>query len=234
MQPQRLSCDACPILGLGACANIGDQDIDRLEELRAVETIAAGEALFEEGDPATHVYSVISGCIRTYKMLPDGRRQITGFALAGGLLGLTFEDRHDHSAEAISDTRVCHLTRAGLMELMDDHHVLERRFLLILGQQLAAAQNQMLLLGRKTPLEKLASLLCSLALRMSSDGKIASTIRLPMSRSDIADYLGLTIETVSRSFSRLRAEGVIDLPGPDLVHMRDRTRLEDLANLPRA
>lgn len=222
-------CAGCPIRNFAFCAGVPEKDLSRLAIVRTVRTFEPGTALFEEGDEVTHIHAVVSGCVRTYKMLADGRRQIIGFTMAGGLLGLSFADLHETSVEAIETTRVCGIARNDLMQLMDDYHSLERRLLFFLGQRLSAAQDQMLVLGRKTPLEKLASMLCCLSVKMSDDGSAQPVFRLPMSRTDIADYLGLTIETVSRSFSRLRAEGIIDLSGRDIVEVCDRDRLEQLA-----
>jgi CRP/FNR family transcriptional regulator len=194
----------------------------------AVSTLqkaAAGETLFCEGDESDGIYEVVSGMLRLYKLLPDGRRQITGFLSVGHVLGLAPEGTHVYSAEAITDITVCRYPRAGFDRLIDEVPGLARRLLSVTSHELRAAQDQMLLLGRKAASEKVASFLLLMANQQGSD----DTAEVPMARSDIADYLGLTTETVSRTFTRLKLEGLISLPTPNHVEFRDRDQLEDFA-----
>ena len=164
-----------------------------------------------------------------YKLLPDGRRQITGFAGVGHFLGLAVSDTYAFSAEAIDTVRYCRFSRPRLRVLLDDFPAMEKRLLEIASTELVAAQDQMLLLGRKTARERLASFL----LRQSRQGALCQNARtrfaLPMSRGDIADYLGLTIETVSRTITKLRSEGFIDVPSSTEIAIKAPAALENLA-----
>jgi CRP/FNR family transcriptional regulator len=188
---------------------------------------AAGEVVFSEGDDADSVYEVIGGMLRLYKLLPDGRRQITGFVTAGHLLGLAPEGACVYTAEAITEVSLRRYKRAAFDRLIDEVPGFAKRLLAVASQELRAAQDQMLLLGRKAATEKVASFLLLIADQQS--GGTDDTLEIPMTRSDIADYLGLTIETVSRTLTKLRQDGLIALPTVARIEILDRDRLEDLA-----
>ncbi|MBS0560772.1 MAG: helix-turn-helix domain-containing protein [Proteobacteria bacterium] len=189
----------------------------------------AGEVLFAEGDAQDNVYEVVRGMLRLYKLMPDGRRQVIGFLSAGQLLMASGPDGLCVStAEAVTEVTVCRYPRAAFERLIDEIPGFARRLLALTWQALQIAHDQMLLLGRKVAMEKVASFILLLAERQHADGD-PDTLDVPMTRADIADYLGLTVETVSRTFTRLKRDGLIDLPNPNLVHILDRERLEDIA-----
>jgi CRP/FNR family transcriptional regulator, anaerobic regulatory protein len=186
-----------------------------------------GEVLFVEGDEASSVYEIVSGMLRLVKLLPDGRRQITGFLSARHLLGLAPEGVHVYSAEAITDVTVCRYGRAAFERLIEEVPGFAMRLFAQTSHELHANQDQMVLLGRKTATEKVASFLLMFAGEHGGDD--AREVDMPITRCDIADYLGLTIETVSRIFTKLRQDGLIELPSPTRVKLRDRGRLEEFA-----
>ena len=188
---------------------------------------AAGEILFSEGEDAESVYEVTGGMLRLYKLLPDGRRQITGFATAGHLLGLAPEGICVYTAEALTEVTLRRYKRAAVERLIDEVPGFARRMLAATSQELRAAQDQMLLLGRKSASEKVASFLVMIAEQQARSGE--DELDLPMTRNDIADYLGLTIETVSRTLSKLKQAGLIALPTAVRIEILDRDRLEDMA-----
>jgi CRP/FNR family transcriptional regulator len=213
------------IAGLAMCRGLARQAASRIVAVSTTEKAKAGETLFTEGDDADGIYEVVVGMLRLYKLLPDGRRQITGFLGAGQILGLAPEGTHVYSAEAITDVTLCRYSRAGFDRLIDEVPGLARRLLAVTSHELRAAQDQMLLLGRKAAGEKVASFLLLMADQQGNGDEVA----VPMARSDIADYLGLTTETVSRTFTKLKREGLIALPTPNHVEIRDRDQLEDFA-----
>jgi CRP/FNR family transcriptional regulator len=161
--------------------------------------------------------------------LPDGRRQVTGFLFQGDFLGLAFDGSYTYSAEALTDATVCRFARRQFENFVDDHPDVERRLRAMASNELAAAQDQMVLLGRKTALERVASFLLGLIRRQEQLGRDGKAIRLTMTRNDIADYLGLTTETVSRTLTGLRHQGVIELDGNTLVRVRDRAWIKAIA-----
>lgn len=193
---------------------------------------ASGETIFYEGDLATHVYNLTSGVLRLSKLLPDGRRQIAGFLFPGDFLGITMEDEHAFTAEAITPSTLCQFPRARFDTFVDTHPHLERRLYAIAAHELAAARQQVVLLGRKTAAERVASFLLMLDARRASvcrDAGPKGDIILPMSRSDIADYLGLRIETISRELTELKASRLIRMTSVQSVRLVDRERLAHLA-----
>ena len=170
--------------------------------------LGKGEELFAEGDEAEFFYQVVSGAIRSYKLLSDGRRQIDAFHLAGDIFGLEAGSEHRFSAEAIGDATVIAYRRSRLGALIQDDAAFRDRIMTATLRSLERAQDHMLLLGRKTAQEKMATFLLDMAERLSKDDE---HFELPMQRSDIADHLGLTIETVSRTLTQFVRSSLIRL-----------------------
>lgn len=185
-----------------------------------------GEQLFDEGDEAEFFYQVVSGAIRSYKLLSDGRRQIDAFHLRGDIFGLEAGGEHRFSAEAVGDVSVVAYRRSRLEALIEDDPAFRDRVMTATLRNLARAQAHMLLLGRKTAEEKIATFLLDMAERISKDDE---HFDLPMQRCDIADHLGLTIETVSRILSRFARSGLIRLlPAGRSIGLCNRMALQGL------
>ncbi len=170
--------------------------------------LSKGEELFAEGDEAEYFYKVVSGAIRSYKLLSDGRRQIDAFHLRGDIFGLEAGSEHRFSAEAVGDVQVVAYRRSRLSAMIEEDPVFREGIMAATLRNLQRAQDHMLLLGRKTAQEKLATFLLDMAGRLSEDDE---HFELPMQRSDIADHLGLTIETVSRTLTQFTRSGLIRL-----------------------
>ncbi|MHA1113170.1 MAG: helix-turn-helix domain-containing protein [Alphaproteobacteria bacterium] len=222
-------CAACEIRDLSFCAVLSPTELERLRAITTDLRVEAHRTIVSETEPADHLFNVTAGAVKLYKLLMDGRRQITGFLFPGDFLGVALNDRYVYSAEAITPVSMCRYDRARLEGLLDEMPALEKRLLGITANELVAAQDQMVLLGRKTAQERVASFLLDLSRRASRRGQAPDPIYLPMTRADIADYLGLTVETVSRTFSRLRKLGVIALEGNEMVRLVDRAALEELS-----
>ncbi len=182
--------------------------------------LTKGEELFAEGDAADHFYKVVSGSIRTCKLLSDGRRQIDAFHLPGDIFGLESGTEHRFTAEALSNATLVAFRRSRLDELTAADPAFANQVLASMMKCLGRAQDHMLLLGRKTAQEKIATFLLDMAKRISSDEE---HIELPMQRSDIADHLGLTIETVSRTLTQFARQG--------LIRLQAGSRSVDLCNM---
>jgi CRP/FNR family transcriptional regulator len=192
--------------------------------------IAAEKILFAEGDAAPHVFEVTKGVLRLCRLLPDGRRSITGFAYPGDVIGLSVRNLYAYSAEAVTDCELKRFSRAALSELIERSSEFARGMFAIVADELCSAQDQMLLLGRKTAAERVASFLLGLAERQSPTRGERDHVELPMSRTDIADYLGLTTETVCRVLTKLRQSGVINLPSPQRVEFVQPQTLREMAD----
>ena len=185
-----------------------------------------GAEIYGEKEPAEYVYQVKSGAVRSYKLLSDGRRQIGAFHLIGDIFGLENGREHRFTAEAIVDTHVRLVKRESLEIVAESDAMVAKNLLSMTTNNLQHAEDHMLLLGRKTPLERVAAFLLEMDKRLTAAGVLA----LPMSRRDIADYLGLTLETVSRALSRLHELGVLGFVGNTQrqIVLLDRDQLASL------
>jgi CRP/FNR family transcriptional regulator, nitrogen fixation regulation protein len=181
------------------------------------------EEICGEGEPAEYVYKVIKGAVRTYKILCDGRRQIGGFYLPGDIFGLDIGKEHQFSAEAINDVTVLVVRRSAIVSLAERDCDAARALWSFTGGELNRVQEHLLLLV-KSAQQRVASFLLEMSARLDD----TDTIELPMSRQDIADYLGLTIETVSRTMTQLASEQTIGLPSARRIVLRNCGALRQL------
>lgn len=225
-RPKSRDCDDCGARALSVCAAADDPDLQRLGDLAEVIKLESGAVLIREGEPAQHIFNITGGSLRVYKLLPDGRRQITGFLFAGDFLGLAIGETYVFSAEAMELSTVCRFRKGPFRALVASSPPLEHMLLHRTSHELAAAQNQMLLLGRKTAIERMASFLLDLPGHDPARPSAPGQVRLPMKRGEIADYLGLTIETVSRVLTRMKVKGLISIPSQNelIVERPERLR----------
>jgi CRP/FNR family nitrogen fixation transcriptional regulator len=194
--------------------------------LGTTRALAKGEELYAEGDPAPCFYKVLSGAVCTSMLLDDGRRQIDAFHLPGDVFGLERGHAHRSAAEAVGDATVIAYRRSALGPGAGGSAEAAQALLDAILRSLERAQGHMLLLGRKTAMERIASFLLDMAGRAGH----ADHIDLPMTRADIADHLGLTIETVSRLLARLEREGIIEMPAQRrTIRLRRKGHLVSLA-----
>lgn len=205
--------------------SLSDRELASLDRIGSVVVLARDQTIFSEGDAARYFYKVVAGAVRSCRLLADGRRHICEFFLPGDFVALDADDIHHFSAEAVSDTTLKRYPRSSLDQLASTEPRLAKGFRSLICLRLLAAQQHLVLLGRKNAVERIASFLLEMAERNGD----ADHISLPMTRCDIADHLGLTTETVSRTFSHLRAQGVIELEGAANVLLMDNTALEELA-----
>lgn len=199
-----------------------------LVSVGTTQKVMPGKTLFAEGDDADTVFEIVQGILKLYKLLPDGRRQIMGFVSTDKLIGFSDEETYEYTAEALTEVSLCRYSRAQFNRLLDEMPGFARRVLNGRSQDLHSAQDQMLLLGRKTAMERIASFLLSFG-KLQQKPSNSASLHLPMSRADIADYLGLTIETVSRTLTKLKNDSIISLPEAVEIKLIDRHRLEELA-----
>jgi CRP/FNR family nitrogen fixation transcriptional regulator len=195
-----------------------------LEEIGVRRSFARDEEIYAEGAVTESWFRVVSGTVRVTKLLTDGRRPIAGFCFAGDCFGLDNATLRSFSAEAVDGAVVMRYPRAATDRLLLESPHFARHFCDLTLRDLAHAQGRMLLLGRLTAPERVASFLLELSDRR--DMRLA--LDVPMSRNDIADYLGLTIETVCRVLSAFKRDGVIAIPTPHRVELRKRDMLEAL------
>ena len=194
-----------------------------MQMMGAVMSFPRNSEIFGENEPAEYVYRVLSGSVRTYKILNDGRRQVGGFYLPGDIFGLEFAEEHTFSAEAVSDAKVVVVKHSAIRALSGRDPAIGSELFALTGRELRRVQDRMLLLV-KSAQERVASFLLEMAERAGS----GNTIELPMSRQDIADYLGLTIETVSRTLTGLASGAAIEVPTSRRIVLRNRSALARL------
>jgi CRP/FNR family transcriptional regulator len=201
---------------------------DALDTIGMSLSVDKGETLFDESEPAEHYFQVLAGTVCVYKLMEDGKRQIVAFALPGDFFGFGSGEMYDFSAEAITNSKIRRFSRARAAALIRSDAALGSRLFSIVRDQLVAAQQCLVLLGRKSAKARVASFLLMLSAR-GGNTPSSPDIDLEMSRSDIADYLGLALETVSRALSQLRENRVIELPSPQHIMVRNVAALREIA-----
>jgi CRP/FNR family nitrogen fixation transcriptional regulator len=205
-------------------AGVASQSLDgTLEMMGATMSFARNAEIYGENEPADYLYKVVSGTVRTSKILDDGRRQIGEFYLPGDIFGLEVGSEHAFSAEAITDAKVIVIKRSAVEALAARDNEMARQLWATTGRELQRVQDHILLLI-KTAQERVAGFLLEMADRIKSSNEV----ELPMSRQDIADYLGLTIETVSRTLTSLENASAIALPTSRRIVLRNRAALRKL------
>lgn len=222
------ACADCEIRTQAVCAAMAESELGHLERIMSPTLLQPNQSLFRQGDARSKIYTLTSGMVRLFTDLPDGRRQIAGFLLPGDYLGLADDEVYSQSAEAVVTSKLCAFSSRDMDRLMATFPSLKDRLHLMTKAALRRARDNQLVLGRLTPLEKLASFLLMFETRMRRDFQ-SGPLHLMMSRGDIADHLGLTIETVSRSFTKLKGQGLIRLPESHLVEILHHDRLGELA-----
>ncbi len=196
--------------------------LEGLDSKATTITVARDEEIVAQDDPATYCYLILSGCVRTVQLMEDGRRQVAEFLFAGDLFGCEALETHEFGAEAVSPVTLRRYARRDLELLADQDREVGRRLRELTARRLRAGRDHMVLLGRKTASERIASFLLKMAEHSSPDGQ--SLITLPMNRTDMGDYLGLTIETVCRRLTQLRQDGTITTRG-GMIAILDRRAL---------
>jgi CRP/FNR family transcriptional regulator len=186
-------------------------EVRELRRLANAVHIRPGKTIFLEGEPAESAFGLSQGVVRLYKLLPDGRRHILAFALPGDFLGMPLTNRHTFSADAIGEASLCRFSRGDLTKFIQSSPNVMRLMVEFASRELDMAQDQLLLLGNGSAEEKVAMFLLSWRNRLARLDVRTQTVSLPMRRQDIADYLGLKLETVSRTLAKLEQKNVIRL-----------------------
>lgn len=222
-------CLTCAARDSFLCSGLEDHELRHLAAHATRFQISRGKHLILEGDESQDVYNIISGDLSISRLSSDGRRQILGFLGSGDFLGLTLKDSYRFSAEALTDVRLCRFDRGSLENLTERFPGMARQVRRMGSAALDSMLDHVFSLGRKSASERVCTFLLLLSHKQGNCHDPARQIRLSMSRSDIADHLGLTIETVSRTLSRLKSAGVIDIERAQTLHVLDGARLEEMA-----
>ncbi|HEX2011715.1 MAG TPA: fumarate/nitrate reduction transcriptional regulator Fnr [Roseateles sp.] len=232
IEPFKVACSSCNLRELCLPVGMSKQDLEQLDTLVATRrNVARGDTLFRTGDTFQSLYAVRTGFFKTCVSAEDGRDQVTGFQMAGELLGLDgiSNDRHSCDAVALEDSQVCVIPYGQLEELSREFTDLQHQFHKIMSREIVRDHGVMLLLGSMRAEERLAAFLLNLTQRLQARGFSASSLVLRMTREEIGSYLGLKLETVSRTFSKFQEEGLLDVKQRQ-IRILDQAGLQRLIN----
>jgi CRP/FNR family transcriptional regulator len=222
-------CAQCAVREIAVCTALSAPELERLRGIAVTKIYEPGSTLFAADEPATMVGTVVEGTIKCFKLLPDGRQQIVGFLFPGDFVGSPTQETTHGFAEALTKVEICLFPFPAIQRLIREMPNLERRLLTLANEDLDLAQEWMLLLGRKTAQERLATFLLLLTQKAKARGVADGPIDLPMNRSEIADYLGLSLETVSRQFTKLKSSGHIRIEHNNEITIRNLGGLTEIA-----
>ncbi|OGI50791.1 MAG: transcriptional regulator [Candidatus Muproteobacteria bacterium RIFCSPHIGHO2_12_FULL_60_33] len=227
----KAACKDCTLQELCLPFGLNEIDITALgKAIKRRRTLKKGEMLYRFGDPLRALYAIRSGALKTTGLIEDGRAQVTGFYLAGELIGIDAinSDRHPCSAEALESSEVCEIPYPALEDLATKIPGLQHQLLRIMSREIVRDEEMLMMLGRMSAEERLASCLVSFSRRLARLGGAPDEFKLSMSRQDLGDYLGLALETVSRLLSRFQDDGLINVHGRQIV-LHDLNRLRAMA-----
>jgi CRP/FNR family transcriptional regulator len=222
-------CAQCAVREIAVCTALSAPELERLRGIAVTKIFESGSTLFAADEPATMVGTVVQGTIKCFKLLADGRQQIVGFLFPGDFVGSPTQETTHGFAEALTKVEICVFPFPAIQRLIREMPNLERRLLTLANEDLDLAREWMLLLGRKTAQERLATFLLLLAQKAKARGIAEGPIDLPMNRSEIADYLGLSLETVSRQFTKLKSSGHIRIEHNNEITIRNLSGLTEIA-----
>jgi CRP/FNR family transcriptional regulator len=232
LDAMKVACSSCNLRELCLPVGLSEPDLDRIDQLvGARRTLKRGEALFRAGDTFESLFAVRTGFFKTRVSAEDGRDQVTGFQMAGELLGLDgiSTDRHTCDAVALEDSQVCQIPYARLEEMSHEVTSLQRQFHKVMSREIVRDHGVMLLLGSMRAEARLAAFVLNLTQRLQARGFSSSSLVLRMTREEIGSYLGLKLETVSRAFSHFQDEGLLDVKQRD-IRILDEAGLRSLLN----
>jgi CRP/FNR family transcriptional regulator, anaerobic regulatory protein len=226
---ERQFCDSCGSRVAGLCRPLDAAALDEISAESDKLSLPARAYVFREGDPAGRIYTLIEGMAKLTRLLPDGKQQVVGFRFPGDVIGYTTRPDYPFDAELLTDARMCRLDRKRLDGLLRRYPLLERRMLDLCVQELAATQEQLVTVGRRSAEARVAAFLLSLVDACHRRGQSETLLEMPMTRADIADFLGLTLETVSRSLTAFRKRGWIREPAHQRMELLNLEALSALA-----
>ena len=224
-------CLNCTVRRAGICAAIEPADLAHLRRHVIRRTVRAGSELHAEGTANTSYANILSGVVKLTRVFRDGREQIVGLQFSNDFLGQPFADERGVTAEAATDVEICSIPKGELDRLAHDRPAVSRRMHRQAAADLEEAREWMMTLARKDAREKVANLIYKIARRLGGDARPSIDFELPLSRADIADHLGLTVETVSRQFTKLRSDGIIAITNKTGIRIPDMPRLAHEAGI---
>lgn len=223
------TCAKCGSRSVGLCAPLNAAALDEMAGDSHLRTLQRRSSIFDQGEPATSVFTLTTGIARLTRSLADGRHAVIGFRYAGDLVGYTPLAEYPHGADMLTEGTVCRMERGRLEGMFRKYPLLERRLIDLCHVELASTQEHLVALGRFRAEDRVAAFLISLAEAQERRGNPGPVFAMPATRGDVGDFLGLSVETVSRTISRFQRQGWIKLPGRAAVELTQRSKLMALA-----
>lgn len=224
-----VTCDGCASRLNGVCQPLDAAALDDISSDSERTRLPMKSTLFREGDPALRAFSIIEGVVKLSRLLPDGKQQVVGFRFPGDIIGFGMQRTYAFDAELLTAGHFCRIERSRLDQLLRRYPLMERRLLDLCLQELASTQDHLVTVGRRSAGSRVATFLLGLMEVHRRQGSPAGEIAMPMTRSDIGDFLGLTLETVSRTFAAFKRQGIIAEPGHQKLRILDSAALVRLA-----
>jgi CRP/FNR family transcriptional regulator len=224
-------CSLCKIRSYSFCRCLNDDQLEIFSKVSFEKKFTDKENIFLQNDPSTHLYNITEGNVKIYQLLDDGRIQIIGFLYPGDFFGTYKNNKYNYSAEAIGNLRVCVFDQRILDKYMDQNPILAKELLNQTSYELTLAQDRMTVMGRLNAIEKIAIFFINISNQRKRIGWQSNPISLSMARQDIADYLGLTIETVSREISKLKTSNIIKIISSKQLFINDIEKLKQISKL---
>lgn len=228
-----ISCGNCRLSSICLPLALEDDDIVRLDEIvQRGRPLQKGDHLYRDQDEFNSVFAVRSGSIKAYRLTDDGQEQVTGFYFPGEIIGMDgiSKNKHASSAKALETSAICEIPFHRLEDLSTEVRSLQRHFFQLMSQEITEDQQLITLLSKNSAEERIAALLLSISARNARRRLSGTKFRLPMSRTDIGNYLGLTVETVSRVFSRFNKQGLIEVENKE-VTLANTDELKKIAGI---
>ena len=223
-------CTSCKVRPYSFCRCLKEEDLRHFAGISSEKKFFDKQNIFLQSDEGKRLYNITEGNVKIYKLLQDGRIQIIGFLYPGDFFGSYKKGKYNYSAQAIGDVAVCEFKEDVLNNHMDENPALSRELLNMTTNELVLAQDRIKVLGKLTATERIASFIQNISKQRARIKWQDNPISLPMSRQDIADYLGLTIATVSREITNLKISSVIKMITTNQIYINDKTKLAELCN----
>ena len=230
-------CEVCEARACGMCSDLAPNQLDNLRKITRNRAYKAGEVIFSDDQPLESYATIKAGIVKLSKVLPDGRQQTIGLCFPPDFIGRTYKDKNAYFASAVTDVAVCTFPRDMFNSFLKKTPTLEHRLFELTLNELDTARELMLMLGRMSALEKVATLIINLSERLhrahTLQGEPSNELsfELPLTREEISDFLGLTIETVSRQFSQLNKQNLINITQKRYIEILDKDKLKELAGI---
>ena len=219
-------CLVCKVRTYSFCRCLDEKKLKFFSNISFQKNFLNKENIFIQNDPATYLYNITEGNVKIYQLLDDGRIQIIGFLYPGDFFGSYHKHRYNYCAEAIGDLKTCVFDQKTLDKYLDENPILAKELLNKTSYELTVAQDRLTVIGKLNAVERIAKFLLNTSRQRNRIGWQENPISLPMTRQDIADYLGLTIETVSREFSNLKSSNIIKAISSKQIYLKDINALQ--------